>query len=69
MSRQSGTAGGLQISHGKKTDSKKACPVKGVYLITPFIKSTVLSSSHFALPIYLRAILPSLDKINVAGTR
>ena len=69
MSRQSGAAGGLQISHEKKTDSKKACSVEGVHFIRPFIKSTVLSLPHFALPICLRAILPSRDRINVAGTR
>jgi len=53
----------------KKTDSKKAFPVERVHSISLFIKSTVLSSSHFALPICLRVILPSRDRINVAGTR
>jgi hypothetical protein len=56
-------------NHAKKeTDSKKNCSVDGVYFIRPFIKSTVLSSSHFAPPICLRAILPSRDIINVTGT-
>jgi hypothetical protein len=40
---------------------------EAIYFISPLIKSILLSSSHFALPMWLKAIFPSGDNINVAG--
>ncbi len=49
--------------------SRPIKPMIGSHFKSPFIKSIFLASSHFALPMCLRTILPSRESINVAGTR